>query len=107
MALLVMQGAVLTFFAFIGFEDTLNVAEECRDPQRTIPIALVVVDQVLLSWDAKSHGLRVRLDQKILRSSRPTPSMSTEPGPVKRAWPQKASMPFSRSAPRFSPARDP
>jgi len=41
MVLLVMHGAVLTFFAFIGFEDTLNVAEECRDPQRTIPIALV------------------------------------------------------------------
>lgn len=40
-ALLVMHGAVLTFFAFIGFEDTLNVAEECRDPQRTIPFALV------------------------------------------------------------------
>ena len=40
-ALVVMHGAVLTFFAFIGFEDTLNVAEECRDPQRTIPIALV------------------------------------------------------------------
>ncbi len=39
--LLVMHGAVLTFFAFIGFEDTLNVAEECRDPQRTIPLALV------------------------------------------------------------------
>ncbi len=39
--LVVMHGAVLTFFAFIGFEDTLNVAEECRDPQRTIPIALV------------------------------------------------------------------
>jgi amino acid transporter len=39
--LLIMQGAVLTFFAFIGFEDTLNVAEECRDPERTIPIALV------------------------------------------------------------------
>lgn len=38
---LVIQGAVLTFFAFIGFEDTLNVAEECRDPQRTIPTALV------------------------------------------------------------------
>jgi len=40
-ALLVMHGAVLTFFAFIGFEDTLNVAEECRDPQRTIPLALI------------------------------------------------------------------
>lgn len=38
---LVFQGAVLTFFAFIGFEDVLNVAEECRDPQRTIPVALI------------------------------------------------------------------
>ena len=38
---LVFQGAVLTFFAFIGFEDILNVAEECRDPQRTIPVALI------------------------------------------------------------------
>ena len=37
-----MQGAVLTFFAFIGFEDTLNVAEECRDPQRTIPLGLIL-----------------------------------------------------------------
>lgn len=41
-ALLVVQGAVLTFFAFIGFEDTVNVAEECRDPERTIPIGLIV-----------------------------------------------------------------
>ena len=40
--LILMQGAVLTFFAFIGFEDTLNVAEECRDPQRTIPLGLVL-----------------------------------------------------------------
>lgn len=39
--LAVLQGAVLTFFAFIGFEDTINVAEECRDPQRTIPIGLI------------------------------------------------------------------
>ena len=29
----VMQGTVLTFFAFIGFEDTLNVAEECKEPE--------------------------------------------------------------------------
>ena len=40
--LILMQGAVITFFAFIGFEDTLNVAEECRDPQRTIPLGLVL-----------------------------------------------------------------
>jgi amino acid transporter len=39
--LLVLQGSVLTFFAFIGFEDTINVAEECRNPQRTIPLGLI------------------------------------------------------------------
>jgi amino acid transporter len=41
-ALLVIQGAVLTFFAFIGFEDTFNVAEECRNPERTLPIGLIL-----------------------------------------------------------------
>jgi amino acid transporter len=41
MMLLVLQGAVLTVFSFLGFEDTLNVAEECRDPQRTVPIGLI------------------------------------------------------------------
>ncbi|MES2712085.1 MAG: APC family permease [Pseudomonadota bacterium] len=40
-ATLLLQGAILTFFAFIGFEDTLNVAEECHDPQRTIPIGII------------------------------------------------------------------
>lgn len=36
-----MTGAILTFFAFIGFEDTLNVAEEARDPRRTLPIGII------------------------------------------------------------------
>ena len=40
-ALLILQGSILTFFAFIGFEDTYNVAEEVKNPERTIPIALV------------------------------------------------------------------
>jgi len=34
-------GAFLAFFAFIGFEDMVNVAEEVRDPQRTIPRAII------------------------------------------------------------------
>ncbi|HUU65819.1 MAG TPA: APC family permease [Methyloceanibacter sp.] len=40
--LVVVQGAVLAFFAFIGFEDMYNVAEEVRDPQRTIPLGLIL-----------------------------------------------------------------
>ncbi len=40
-AQILLQGAILTFFSFIGFEDTLNVAEECHDPQRTVPLGIV------------------------------------------------------------------
>ncbi len=41
LALLVVQGTALTFFAFIGFEDAINVAEETHAPERTIPIGLI------------------------------------------------------------------
>ncbi len=36
----VMAGAGLAFYAMIGFEDSVNVAEEARDPQRNYPRAL-------------------------------------------------------------------
>ena len=39
---LTLQGSVLTFFSFIGFEDMLNVSEEVKDPERTLPRALVI-----------------------------------------------------------------
>ncbi|MDZ4216870.1 MAG: amino acid permease [Candidatus Gracilibacteria bacterium] len=34
-------GAFLAFFAFIGFEDMVNVAEEVKRPRLTIPIAIL------------------------------------------------------------------
>ena len=34
-------GALLSFFAFLGFEDTAQMAEECKDPTRTYPRALL------------------------------------------------------------------
>jgi amino acid transporter len=40
--LLIMQAAVLAFFAFIGFEDMYNVAEEVRHPERTLPLGLIL-----------------------------------------------------------------
>ncbi len=39
-ASLILTGAVLTFYSFIGFEDMLNVSEEVKNPRRTFPIAL-------------------------------------------------------------------
>lgn len=38
---IVMQGAVLTFFSFIGFEDILNVSEEVKNPRRNVPFGLI------------------------------------------------------------------
>lgn len=36
------SGAFLAFYAFIGFEDIVNLAEEVRHPERNLPLAIVV-----------------------------------------------------------------
>ncbi len=37
----VIAGSALSFYAYIGFEDICNVAEEVRHPERTIPRAII------------------------------------------------------------------
>ena len=39
---LVMSGAVLTFYAFVGFEDLLNLSEEVKNPERTMPWGIIL-----------------------------------------------------------------
>lgn len=34
--------AVLAFFAFIGFEDIVNMAEEVKRPERNVPLAIII-----------------------------------------------------------------
>lgn len=38
----ILLGAFLAFYAFIGFEDMVNVAEEVRDPVRVLPRAILL-----------------------------------------------------------------
>lgn len=38
----VSSGAFLAFYAYIGFEDMVNVAEEVKDPQRAMPKAILL-----------------------------------------------------------------
>jgi amino acid transporter len=38
----VVSGAFIAFYAYIGFEDMVNVAEEVRTPRRTLPVAIVL-----------------------------------------------------------------
>ncbi|MCM4171902.1 amino acid permease [Arenibacter sp. TNZ] len=37
----VFQGAFLAFYAFVGFEDLANVAEEAKNPKKSMPIAIM------------------------------------------------------------------
>ena len=39
--MIILQGAVLTFYSFIGFEDLLNVSEEVKDAPRNLPRGLI------------------------------------------------------------------
>ncbi len=38
----ILVGGFLAFYAFIGFEDMVNVAEEVRDPRRNLPRAILL-----------------------------------------------------------------
>jgi len=37
----ILRGAALVFFAFIGFDEVVTLAEETRNPHRTIPLAVL------------------------------------------------------------------
>ena len=41
-AWVVLGGSTLVFFAFIGFEDIATFSEEARDPERTVPRAILI-----------------------------------------------------------------
>ena len=51
-------GAFLAFFAFIGFEDMVNVAEEVRQPERNMPMAILTARESPPCYTFRSHGSR-------------------------------------------------
>lgn len=52
----IFQGAALAFYAFIGFEDIVNVAEEVKNPEQNVPKAILLalgiagVIYIVVSW---------------------------------------------------------
>jgi APA family basic amino acid/polyamine antiporter len=38
----ILSSAGLTFFAYFGFENIVNIADETKNPSKTIPMALLV-----------------------------------------------------------------
>jgi APA family basic amino acid/polyamine antiporter len=88
-------GAATAFYAFIGFEDSVNMAEEVRDPVRTFPPALLT--GIL---GASIIYLLVGFTAAMTVPSTPSPS------PAARCWrswsavcPTSTRAPCSRSSP--------
>ena len=54
----VLSASMLAFFAFIGFEGLANIAEEVKDPQRTLPkaifltLAISTIFYIIIVWIA-------------------------------------------------------
>ncbi|MEM7188141.1 MAG: amino acid permease [Pseudomonadota bacterium] len=68
----ILSASLLAFFAFVGFEDIANVAEEVRNPERTLPTAVIwtlVVATVLYLAVAGAVALSVPLDQLAASSA--------------------------------------
>jgi len=80
---LALQGAVLTFYSFIGFEDMINVTEEVKEPERNFPIAvglaLVIVTVVYLA--VSISAVSVVPHRELAESKKPLVEV------VLRAWP--------------------
>lgn len=63
---LIFSGAFLAFFAYVGFEDLANVAEEAKTPSKSLPIAVIVslfVASVLYILVALVAVLSLPMDQ--------------------------------------------
>jgi len=75
----VLLGAFIAFYAFIGFEDMVNVAEEVKDASRTVPIAIVlalVITSALYVVVAMTAVAGLPLDQ-LANSEAPLADMYT------------------------------
>lgn len=61
-------GAFLAFYAFIGFEDMVNLAEEVKNPRKTLPKAIFIalgIATLLYALTALSAVLIIPLDELI------------------------------------------
>ena len=69
----VFQGVALAFYAFIGFEDIANVAEESKDPEKNIPTSIIAslliagLLYILIGWLAP----QIVPPEKLAESSTP------------------------------------
>lgn len=78
----ILSGATLAFYAFIGFEDMVNIAEEVHRPRRNLPVAILVsvgVTTFLYIWIGLVASLSVAPDD--LSGNTPVARLVSDRGP--------------------------
>ena len=62
----ILLGAFLAFYAFIGFEDMVNMAEEVKEPEKTLPkaiIAAIIISSLFYYLIALAAILQLPIDE--------------------------------------------
>jgi amino acid transporter len=82
------QGVVLTFYSFLGFEDAINVAEELKNPQRNMPLGLVsaLVLTVLIYMGVSISAASVVPWQELAEANAPLVEVVARAAPWFPAW---------------------
>ncbi len=77
-----LMGSFLAFYAFIGFEDMVNLAEEVKNPRRTLPRAILIAIAVstLLYMAVAALAVRTTSIEVLAQSEAPLASMVTNAG---------------------------
>ncbi|MBO2451773.1 amino acid permease [Actinomadura barringtoniae] len=66
----VLGGTALAFYALLGFEDSVNLAEEAREPQKDFPIALFAgLGTAVVIYMAVAFTATMLVDTKTLETS--------------------------------------
>ncbi|MFI2812870.1 APC family permease [Microbulbifer sp. JSM ZJ756] len=75
-------GSFLAFYAFIGFEDMVNTAEEVKNPRKTLPraILLAICTSTVLYMVIAALAVRTLPVAELARSEAPLATMVTNAG---------------------------
>ena len=85
---LLVQGVVLTFYSFLGFEDSINVAEELKNPRRDLPLGLVMalVLTVIIYMSVAISAVSVVPWQELAEANAPLAEVMERAAPWFPAW---------------------
>lgn len=78
----ILLGSFVAFYAFIGFEDMVNIVEEVKNPRHTLPLAIVVAvaSATLLYMLVAVSALRVLPAEQLAASDAPLSALMAASG---------------------------